>query len=135
MTTPTSEQQALPGNPYVADAQDDPRNPNGTTANAILALAYEQRTANLLAAGSRRAADLAGARLGLADPPPKPPQLETVETTADLADLPNGSAICDRQGDVGVILNGNVWYPETAPMPYARVARLSLPAAVVHRGA
>lgn len=38
----------LPGNPYEANAQDDPRNMGGTTANALLALAYEQRTANLL---------------------------------------------------------------------------------------
>ena len=39
----------LPGNPFEADAQDDPRNMGGTTANALLALAYEQRTANLIA--------------------------------------------------------------------------------------
>ena len=39
----------LPGNPYEEFAQDDPRNPGGTRANATLALAYEQRTANLIA--------------------------------------------------------------------------------------
>lgn len=38
----------LPGNPFEADAQDDPRNMGGTTANALLALAYEQRTATLV---------------------------------------------------------------------------------------
>lgn len=38
----------LPGNPYEEFAQDDPRNPGGTRANATLALAYEQRTATLV---------------------------------------------------------------------------------------
>jgi len=39
----------LPGNPFEVNAQDDPGNMGGTTANALLALAYEQRTANLIA--------------------------------------------------------------------------------------
>ena len=37
----------LPGNPFEANAQDDPRNMGGTTANALLALAYEQRLTTL----------------------------------------------------------------------------------------
>jgi len=40
----------LPGNPFEESAQDDPANMGGTTANAILALAYEQRTTSLIAA-------------------------------------------------------------------------------------
>jgi len=28
--------------------------------------------------------------------------------------LPNNTAVQDKQGDVGVILNGWIWYPETA---------------------
>ena len=40
----------LLGNPHYEHAYDDPRNPNGRLAHATLALAYEQRTANLMTA-------------------------------------------------------------------------------------
>ena len=41
--------EQMNGNPYECLAQDDPRNPCGTAANAVLALAWEQRITNLIA--------------------------------------------------------------------------------------
>lgn len=52
---------------------------------------------------------------------------------SELETLPNDTVIKDSEGDVGVIFNGYVWYPETSPVSFVRAKRY-LPATIVYGG-
>lgn len=56
----------------------------------------------------------------------------TITTVEELDMLPDNSVIEDGAGDVGVLLAGNVWYPETAPIPVRKVGKSYLPATVLY---
>lgn len=54
-----------------------------------------------------------------------------ITTEEELDALSEVSVIHDSQGDVGTILNGRIWYPETAPLA-RRMSRRYLPATVLY---
>lgn len=56
-----------------------------------------------------------------------------IKDLSELEALPNDTVIKDSDGDVGVVFNGYVWYPETLPVSLVRAKRY-LPATVVYRG-
>lgn len=48
---------------------------------------------------------------------------QTITTAAELAALPQGSTIRDREGDVGIVRGEHVDYPETALQTFERAAK------------
>jgi hypothetical protein len=60
---------------------------------------------------------------------------DMVTTYAELAALPEGSAVVDRMNDTGVIEGGSIHYPETSPQTLERAAKKYGPFTVVYQPA
>lgn len=54
-----------------------------------------------------------------------------IDAAEDLEALADNSVIRDKSGDVGIIFNGKIWYPETAPLNL-HTAKRYLPAIVLY---
>lgn len=56
----------------------------------------------------------------------------TITTEAELAALPERTAVVDRMGDVGTVLGGKLRYPETSPQTFERAAKKYGPFHIVY---
>lgn len=56
----------------------------------------------------------------------------TITTEAELAALPERTAVVDRMGDVGTVLGGMLRYPETTPQSFERAAKKYGPFHIVY---
>lgn len=56
----------------------------------------------------------------------------TITTEAELAALPERTAVVDRMGDVGTVLGGLLRYPETSPQTFERAAKKYGPFHIVY---
>jgi len=56
----------------------------------------------------------------------------TITTEAELAALPERTAVVDRMGDVGTVLSGMLRYPETTPQTFERAAKKYGPFHIVY---